>query len=156
MRLPGASVIALGADVYNGTLGVLSPTVRANSTLAPTESSTKTVALPTAPLLMLKLVPVTDAVATPALLLLAAYGGTPPPMVKLVVADPLDMVIALGAEVYKVGVDADPMVTPITTCVPVASNTKTCAVPAVPPPIIVKVVPAIPAVATPVLLLLAA
>ena len=59
-----------------------------------------------------------------------------------------------GAEVNNVCAATEPTVTEMTTWVPVASMTKTCAVPATCPPTIDKVVSLMPETATAVLLLL--
>ena len=123
--------MALAAVVLSAVVCTVEVTTMASSIFAPRVSSTTIPALPEAPGEMLGVDPVTDTVATPALLLLAAYGGAPPPTVKLDGPAPLAMVMLLGAVVNSACDVADPTVTAIATCVPVASITRTCAVPAV-------------------------
>jgi hypothetical protein len=75
-----AKVIAAGAVVRSGDTTVLDPvTVTAISTFVPVESRTTIVTLPEASGVIAKSAPVMDDVATAALPLLVAYGGTPPP-----------------------------------------------------------------------------
>ena len=69
--LPTPNVMALGAVVRNAVTGVPEPTVKVISIFDPVESSTTAVALPVVRPFKLRLVPLTDAVATPRLLLLA-------------------------------------------------------------------------------------
>ena len=79
--LPTPTVMALGAVVRSAVTVVPEPTVTVISILVPAESRTTALALPLLRPFKLRLVPLTAAVATPRLLLLAEYGGTPPPMV---------------------------------------------------------------------------
>ena len=123
--MPAARVRVLGASVRKAVGAVPEPTVTAISTLDPSASTTDTVAEPTDTLLMFKAVPLSEARATPTLLLLAAYGGVPPPTLKVAGAAPLDMVTLVGAEVNSARVPEVPTVTVIETWVPAVSMTRT-------------------------------
>ena len=150
--MPAARVRVLGASVRKAVGAVLEPTVTAISTLEPSASTTDTVAEPTDTLLMVKAVPLSEARATPVLLLLAAYGGVPPPTLKVAGAAPLDIVTLVGAEVNSARVPEVPTVTVIETWV--VSMTRTSAVPALAPAVIASVFPPVIADVTTLLLLL--
>ena len=150
---PGALVMELGAVMYRLAALPL-PTVTLTATDAPAASNTMICAVPVDTPLMVRVVPLTLAVATAELLLLARYGAVPPPTVNVGVA-PTAMVIALGTATYKV-VAAAPLLTvvKVLTDAPVASNTEICAAPAA-TPVMVKVAPLTVTVATRTLLVLA-